>query len=197
VSDKTHGVSDTEKVEFVSDSISSLSDTDHSVSDSMSPLSDTGYSLSDSISIVSDTAASVSDSMSPLSDNAPVGGINLHASVAFDARDKAGRLGTHNQQTAVHKSRSGTFNIHVGDPAHGREQREYLMRYCQPKLKRRLPQPLGCPSSKRSRRTRVLAQRPGRPFPALLGRPPLRRPSVRSHQAAPPATPRPEPPSDS
>lgn len=72
VSDKTYGVSDTEKGESVSDSIISLSDTDHSVSDSMSPLSDTGYSVSDSISIVSDTAASLSDSADSPSDTAPL-----------------------------------------------------------------------------------------------------------------------------
>lgn len=60
----------------------------------------------------------------------------LQSSVGLGALAVLGRKGntqrprTHKSSAISYKVRGGTFNIHVGDAARGREEREQLIRYC-------------------------------------------------------------------
>lgn len=49
---------------------------------------------------------------------------------ALDRKGETQRVTIHKPHSATHKVSGGSFNVHVGDPAHSKEQREHLIRYC-------------------------------------------------------------------
>jgi hypothetical protein len=58
------------------------------------------------------------------------GSVGLGNLAALSKKGEARREAVHKPDAASHKVRGGAFNIHVGDPASGKEEREHLIRYC-------------------------------------------------------------------
>ena len=56
--------------------------------------------------------------------------VGLGNLAALTRKGEFERVTPHKQGSATHKVKGGNFNIHVGDPAAGKEQREHLIRYC-------------------------------------------------------------------
>jgi hypothetical protein len=58
------------------------------------------------------------------------GSLGIGKLAALNRKGETSRTTSHSSRSVSHRVRGGTFNIHVGDPASGKEEREHLIRYC-------------------------------------------------------------------